>query len=256
MRLDGVMLGNLMKISRVAAFRLAAVFMCAGVLPLKAALPTAGDENVVLSVSQTEPVMFPNGVLLHGIYSGKVRLVVSVDAEGHLVDLLVVSYTNAAFVSPVVRAVKNWTYEPAKVRGRARASRVDLSFVFKSDLNVTVMNSDVNFIHELFAEQNEFQPSLLKDLDHIPTPIHVVSPSITDGELAPGEERVVSVEFYIDQEGKVRVPAVSRDQADDRLAAAAVAAVEQWRFEPPLRKKQPVLVLAQQDFHFVAKPKP
>jgi TonB family protein len=85
--------------------------------------------------------------------------------------------------------------------------------------------------------------------------VHVVTPSIPDGVLAPGETRVVTVEFYIDQEGKVRVPAVAREDADDRLATVAVAAVEQWRFEPPMRDKQPVLVLAQQDFRFVAKPK-
>jgi outer membrane biosynthesis protein TonB len=33
-------------------------------------------------------------------------------------------------------------------------------------------------------------------------------------------------------------------------AAAAVSAVEQWRFEPPLRKGAPVLVYAQQEFSF------
>ena len=83
----------------------------------------------------------------------------------------------------------------------------------------------------------------------------MVSPPIPDGVMKLGEERFVTVEFYIDQEGKVRVPSVSRELADDRLAAVAVAAVEQWRFEPPLRRKQPVLVLAQQVFRFVAKPK-
>jgi len=244
-----------MIIFRVTVLCGAVTLMWVGVLPARAARPAIDEDNVGLNIRQSEPVGFPNGVLLQGIHSGKVRIVVSVDAEGRLVDHLVVAYTNAAFVKPVVEALKTWTYEPAKVHGRARASRVDLSFVFKSDLVVTVMNSDVSFLREIFGDQNEFQPSLLRDLDHIPTPVHVVTPPIPDEVLTPGEERVVTVEFYIDQEGKVRVPAVSREDADDRLAAAAVAAVEQWRFEPPLRRKQPVLVLAQQDFRFVAKPK-
>ena len=229
--------------------------MCAGVLSVSAALPTVENDDVGLNINQTEPAAFPNGVLLQGIHSGKVRMVVSVDAEGRLVDHLVVAYTNVAFVNAAVRAVTAWTYEPARVRGRPRASRVDLIFIFKSDLNVTVQNATMNFIQDIFGEKNEFQPSLLRDLDHIPTPVHVITPSIPDGVLALGEEHVVTVEFYIDQEGKVRVPAVSREEADDRLAAVAVAAVEQWRFEPPMRRKQPVLVLAQQDFRFVAKPK-
>jgi TonB family protein len=180
---------------------------------------------------------------------------VSVDAEGRLVDHLVVAYTNKAFIASAVSAVKAWTYEPAKVRGRARASRVDLVFSFKADLVATVQSSAVNFLQDLFGERYEFRPSLLRDLDHIPTPVHVVTPTIPNGVLAEGEERVVTVEFYIDQEGKVRIPAVSREDADDRLAAVAVTAVEQWRFEPPVRKGSAVLVLAQQDFHFMAKPK-
>ena len=242
-----------MKYFRETALLWAVLILCVGVPPARATIP---DENVGLGIKQTERAIFPNGVILHGIHSGKVRIVVSVDAEGNLVDHLVVSYTNAAFARSAVEAVKAWTYEPAKVHGQPRASRVDLSFVFKSDLNVTVLNSEVSFLQDIFGETNEFQPSLLRDLDRIPTPVHVVTPVIPDGVLALGEERVVTVEFYIDQEGKVRVPAVSREKADDRLAAVAVAAVEQWRFEPPMRKKQPVLVLAQQDFRFVAKPKP
>ena len=47
---------------------------------------------------------------------------------------------------------------------------------------------------------------------------------------------------------------LQRTQADDIYAAAAVAAVEKWQFEPPLRKGQAVLVLAHQEFTFVDKP--
>lgn len=192
---------------------------------------------------------------MNGIHSGKVRMVVSVDADGHLVDQLVVAYTNEIFVTSAVRAVKAWIFEPARVRGHPRASRADLLFVFKGDLVVTVQNAEYNFLQSIFGDTYMFQPSLLRDLDHIPFPVHVVTPSIPDGVMAPGEVRVVTVEFYIDQEGKVRVPSVSREQADDRLAAVAVAAVEQWRFESPMRKGRPVLVLAQQDFRFVSKAK-
>jgi len=38
------------------------------------------------------------------------------------------------------------------------------------------------------------------------------------------------VEFYIDEAGRVRMPAVDREYADDTFAPLAVQAVEQWRF--------------------------
>lgn len=246
-----------MKNVRTTAVYFAIILGCASALPVMAGFPgrNDSDDNAGLQINQTEPAEFPNTALMDGIHTGKVRLIVSVDAEGRLVDHLVVAYTNKVFVGSAVRAVKAWTYEPARVRGRARASRVDLVFAFKADLVVMVQNSAQNFMKDIFAERYEFSPSLLRDLDHIPTPVHVVSPTIPNGLLAEGEERVVTVEFYIDQEGKVRIPAVSREDADDRMAAVAVTAVEQWRFEPPVRKGAPVLVLAQQDFHFMAKPK-
>ena len=166
----------------------------------------------------------------------------SVDAEGKLVDYLVLAYTHEAFAVAAVQAVKAWTYEPAKAKGRLCASRADLDFVFKSDLVVAVQNAESNYLEDVFGQQNVVQPSLLRNLDHIPTPIHVVSPINPDGVLEVGKERVVTVEFYIDQEGRVRMPSVSREMADDQLAAAAGMAVEQWRFEPPLRGGRPVLV--------------
>ena len=249
------MQGNFMKnIRATAGIYFGAIFMLASVLPVTAGLPAADSESEAgLRINQTEPAEFPVGALHQGIHSGKVRVVVSVDAEGKLVDYLVVAYTNEIFVSSAVRALKSWTYEPAKVHGHVRASRADIAFVYKGDMVVAVQNADYNITQGMFGQIYKFEPSVLRDLDHIPVPLHVVTPLIPDGVLAAGEVRVVTVEFYIDQEGKVRVPSVSREQVDDQLAAAAVDAVEQWSFEPPMRKGQPVLVLAQQDFHFVAK---
>ena len=249
------MQGNLMHKFRVKLLCLTAIALFGAILPASAILGVEDNDDAGLSINQSVPAVFPSGLLMQGIHSGKVRLVVSVDAEGRLVDHLVVAYTNEAFVASAVRAVEGWTYEPARVRGRLHASRVELLFDFKSDLNATVLNSDSNFLQDLFGVKYVFKPSLLRDLDHIPTPVHVVTPSIPEGVLAPGTERIVTVEFYIDQEGKVRVPSVSREKAGDRLAAVAVSAVEQWLFEPPLCKGRPVLVLAQQEFRFVAKPK-
>jgi TonB family protein len=74
-------------------------------------------------------------------------------------------------------------------------------------------------------------------------------------QLAKGGGGRVSVGFYIDEQGRVRMPSVSieTNEANEELAAAAVTAVSQWQFETPTCKSRPVLVLAQQEFSF--KPK-
>lgn len=212
-------------------------------------------DNSGLSITERVDPTYPAFMQMRGIHSGAVGLVISVNAEGKLVDKLVVAYTDEGFVRPVLEAVDRWEFDPAKVNGVARASRVELQFEFKSDLNVIVNTNSFDLMRDFIRDRYEYRPYALKELDRIPTPTHVVNPVIPDGQLKPGEERVVTVEFYIDEQGRVRIPAVPRKAADDELAAAAVQAVEKWTFEPPQWRKSPVLVRAQQDFRFVAKAK-
>ena len=53
----------------------------------------------------------------------------------------------------------------------------------------------------------------------------------------------------------MRVPSVSVED-DSLLTSLAVAALRQWRFEPPTRNGNPVLVRASQVFNFGGSAKP
>jgi TonB family protein len=91
----------------------------------------------------------------------------------------------------------------------------------------------------------------LQDLDHIPFPRHVVAP-ICPPSLGPVTDRV-EVTFMIDEQGNVgRVQAVSGE--NPVLRQAAVAAISQWRFDPPSRSGQPTQVAATQAFVFGPRP--
>jgi len=57
------------------------------------------------------------------------------------------------------------------------------------------------------------------------------------------------VYFYIDEKGAVRMPAVDAS-ANPYLSDIAVAAVREWRFEPPTSRGKPVLIAASQEFNF------
>ena len=213
----------------------------------------AGD-NAGLTVNQTDALIYPFSMTLSGILSGEARVMVSVDASGQLSDTLVVGYTNVAFANAAVSALKRWTYEPAKAHGMARTSRACVYFTFKNDMGVMTQPlpgmADYRAIHSR-DEHYVYSACQLRELDRIPIPAEVVQPSLPKEGLKA--KRSVTVEFYIDGEGKVRMPAIDRSETDDVYAAAAVKAVEQWRFEPPLRRGRPVLVLARQEFNFVPK---
>lgn len=215
----------------------------------------APGENDGVAINQTDMLIYPYSMTSSGILTGEAQVVISVDSEGKLGDVLVVGYTNVAFADAAVVALKRWTYEAARVHGVARSSRAYVLFKFKNDMGAMIQKipslNDSSILRSL-SERYVFMPCKLRDLDRIPIPTEVIAPVPPKGGLA--QKRVVTVEFYIDDQGHVRMPAIDRSEADDAYAAAAVRAVEQWRFEPPLRKGRPVLVLAQQNFSFVPKP--
>ena len=59
----------------------------------------------------------------------------------------------------------------------------------------------------------------------------------------------VTVDFYITEDGTVRLPSVS-PYDDSQLTALAIDALRQWKFEPPTHNGNPTLVKATQVFSF------
>jgi TonB family protein len=209
----------------------------------------ADETDAGIAIHQTSVLVYPPMMLYNAIYYGEARVAISVNQDGKLTDYLVTGYTNQSFAEASVAALKRWSYEAARAKGKARASRADVLFIFR-DRGVIVQNLPGALEqYRTFGNTQDrytFEPCKLRELDRIPDPIHVVAPIAAKSSLVHS----VTVEFYIDEEGQVRMPAVARESVDDEYAAAAVAAVEQWRFEPPLRKGRPVLVYAQQEFDF------
>jgi outer membrane biosynthesis protein TonB len=235
---------------------LAAALIAAAIVAPGRAGAAPDDDNTGIAIHQTGRVLvFPPNLLAEGVPSGEVQVVLSVDAKGELSDLLIVGYTNPEFADAVSAVLKTWTYEPARVHGRAVASRVDLQISFKSEVSVMVINLGWHYWERLSGqwEHYAYKAYKLGDLDRIPTPVHVVQPVLPKGDASPTKAHAVTVEFFIDEEGRVRVPTVEREYVGDVYAAAMVAAVEQWRFEPPRRHGKPVLVIAQQDYSFLPK---
>lgn len=207
------------------------------------------DGDVGVGIEQVGVLLYPADLLSDGVGSGEVRISISVDKDGILRDSLITAYTEKEFADVALAAVKRWRYHSAKVSGSSTASRSDLVFEFRSSGVVVQTTSGAQLRRIYFSSLGEryvYKPCRLRDLDRIPTPVHVVTPLVNSDEKA----HTVTVEFYIDEKGNVRMAAVPREAAGNIYAAAAVAAVEQWRFEPPLRKGRPVLVLAQQEFKF------
>jgi TonB family protein len=221
--------------------------------PVRAQEEPARDS--ALRIHQTVAPFFPTHLYMEGVASGEVRIAIQVDASGRLTDTLVVAYTNFTLVKPTLEAVGQWTFEPARVNGEARGTTSGLVFDFRPDGPVVVQRAGGpgrDSLLEAYGRESmsfEYQVRDLRDLDRIPTPIRVVKPALAarSGD-ASGQGRV-TVDFYIDETGRVRMPSVSRSE-DNALGWAAVQAVSQWTFGPPTVDGVPVTVHATQDFLF------
>lgn len=243
-----------MKLRSLTFLALALAAPVAQAAPLSAYTP--------MKVIQTQPVSYPRQLTDLGITTGQVRVSVQIDETGQLTDHLVTAYSHPLFAESAVQALKKWRYEPAVLQGQARSATVDLEFVFETR-GMVVVNMNVGSYVEMRNIQlrptaNSYRVSRLSELDSIPTPAKVVSPVYPPTADQERQEATVTVFFYIDEQGNVRMPAVSREssEANEILAGAALQAVTEWKFEPPLSRGRPVLVAARQDFHFRPTPTP
>jgi TonB family C-terminal domain len=220
------------------------------------AMAAADEMYRPMKVIQTEAVIYPRRVLDLGINHGYARVTVQIDEHGKLTDHLVTGYSHEAFAQAAVVALKNWRYEPAWLRGEPYGATSDLTFHFESQGMVVVDLTVSRYVelrdYQLRPNAYTYGVKRMSELDQIPTPSKVVTPVYPVEPSQTPRAATVAVTFYIDENGKVRLPTVSREASehDGIFARAAVDAVSQWEFEPPRSGGVPVLVLARQEFHF------
>lgn len=209
-----------------------------------------------MKIIQTEPAFYPRSLELLGINYGEATVAIQVDDHGVLGDQLVTGYTHKAFAEAATTALKKWRYEPAWLNGERRGVTAELTFKFESQ-GLTVVNlTPTAYVeirdYQLRPNSYAYGRCSLSQLDRIPTPVKVVKPMYPLEASNKPRMANVTVTFYIDEEGRVRLPAVSPETSvnDEIFALAAVQAVSEWKFEPPMSNGRPVLVFARQDFNF------
>lgn len=231
-------------------------------LPAVSATSTESSAVTPLRLIRGDPPVFPHEMMQMGVREGEVRIAFSVDRQGNVDDCLAVEYTNSEFARVSVGALRRWKFEPARFRGEpiAVVSELNVSFETRGTVVVSLTSSEsiAAMMYSLTKDHDAYRPRTLKELDRIPTPIAAPSPAFPARLAQTGATGQVTVSFFIDETGAVRLPSVdSNDDAD--LGAFAIDALKNWKFEPPTCKGRPVLVRATQRFNFrpvASTPKP
>lgn len=189
---------------------------------------------------------YPNG--------GEARLLVTVDNEGHLQESLLVAYSARPFGDEALATLKDWKFVPAQWKKQPITACVEIVLHFEHRGSMVSMTAP-EILMENTAPRTDasfgYRARNLRELDRVPAVVQSVSPTYPKQLADRGLKGSVTVDFYVDEQGIVRMPSVSQ-QSPTELADAAVRAIRQWKFEPPLRQGKPVLAHVQQTFNFNA----
>lgn len=233
----------------VLAFAVIASFAA---VALQGAEPGFWDSRP-LKIIQTTDAIFPRQLAAQGLMEGEVRAVINVDSDGKLADCLITAYTRPEFAREVLTALRSWKYEPAHDRGEPVGIRGEIGFFFEAKGSVLSVNVD-----DLIASRwNQIIGNSLitlvctaRELDQPLRTVEVVKPRHPGKLVQPSQPGgTARIDFYVDDEGRVRMPVVLR-ASHPWYAHAAMEALSQWKFAPPTRGGRPVAVRVMQDFVF------
>ncbi len=209
------------------------------------------DNFESLKVVSSELPSYPLGMTVNGIYDGAARVIISVNENGVLEDVYLESYTHPDFGKLAEESIKKWTFQPAKLNGEPLSVIKAIDFDFEDRRGVFafgVMESvaaKLNFAR--FADSKRIYSP--RELDEIPEPIEMITPLYPEEFKGQGTIGNVTVLFYIDETGEVRMPHVT-EYSHESFGKTAIIAVEDWKFKPPLVHGKPVSIMVRQKFTF------
>jgi len=207
-----------------------------------------------LRIKHQDMPLYPQELIPLGVREGSARIAYSVDATGKVDDCLAVAYTRPEFARATELSLRQWTFEPARLRGVPVASSAEISARYEVQGLVVVEQHISSQMAERLTALEVLPPSYraheLRELDRIPTPIVATSPAYPMSLMKEGHSGNVTVHFFIDESGAVRMPTADPSE-DPELTPLAISAISKWKFEPPKCQGVPVLVRADQVFRFL-----
>lgn len=200
-------------------------------------------------------VQFPGQAVHDGIATGRATVGVMLDATGVARDFLLIRCTQPYFGEALLAEAKRRTYSAQRLRGTAIPAAFIFTYKFQPPPGmVGISNFEAGGRR---AEQVQggadfsYEPHQEAELDGGQlVPARLAIPVLPAGHPLAGRKPVrVLVNFFVDELGRVRLPNVASELPPD-LLPAAIGALQQWAFQPPRVKGEPVLVYAMRALTF------
>jgi TonB family protein len=197
-----------------------------------------------------EPPVFPLELRASSLLDGYATAAFTVDAEGKILDVLILEANHPAFGKTLEESIRVWQLQP---QPRATEPRREVvRFIFMRTGKVGSY-SHRDAARAAFASSEDQQPSITTlttdQLEEKPTRLQGKPPSYPGTLKQRQLVGQTTVSFVIDTDGRVRVPVVM-NAAHPEFGVAALEAVRQWRYSPVRHRGQAVLVEDAKTFTF------
>jgi TonB family protein len=217
--------------------------------------PSASKRFQPLKILRTADPMYPVQLTERYIEKGEARIMIMVSEAGRLVDWMVTGYTHPLFAKEALEVLPKWSFEPATLHGEPVAVRTELRFLYRNIGRVRVVPGDMEMALRMkdIRGRDTFWRRICKmdELDQPPDAIVEIAPMPPDRLGAVAREGKVVVEYFIDPEGRVRMPIVLSSD-DEAFSQSVLLALTGWKYAPPTCNGQPVLAHVAREFTFKA----
>lgn len=218
---------------------------------LAAADPTLDEAIQQLRLSKFVMPLFPELLRLSGDTQGVVVAAVGRDAEGHVTDVFVLNSTHPVLSQSVVSAISQWRFARPAYRAAPDRPIVPIVRILFNTGGVTFVSLPAQGAGRKIPVANN--PPMIfpavSDLDSSATPVEQTLPKFTPAVIERLPQGTATVKFFVDETGRVRVPIVLESTTPE-YADAAIASIEQWRYEPPRLAGRSTIAIETATFHF------
>jgi TonB family protein len=217
-----------------------------------AQIPANADSARIMRLDHFVLPEFPEFLRRTGVLQGTVVAAISHDGLGRADDILILESTEPRFTAAVLEAVREWRFaahprSPAPIEALVPVVR----FLFSST-SVSVVSTTVDAGragHTRVRADSPIELPNFTHLDKVPQARVEAEPDFPAELIGRVSEGIALVKFFVDADGRARVP-VALTASDPAFATAAVAAAKQWRFDPPRLDGKPVIALETRTIRF------
>lgn len=208
--------------------------------PIKA----AATDHVPPKVISRKVPEYPVAMRRYGM-RGQVTLSFEVDPKGKVQNVVIFSSDNPSFDEPAIKALREWTFQPATRDGQPVTEKMRVPIIFQ--LNGALDGGESAFQVSQHADQSKLPPEMRFDtMPKFRGVLIPVYPYELRRDRIHGKAKVAAL---INQQGRVvAVKVLDADRPEFGLALAT--AMEGFTFDPALKDGRPVqhLLSFEQDF--------